>query len=157
MEGGDVALLDVSTCESTLRTLILWVEMKRSTSVMGWGSPSGAWIYIKYTALTQLCHITENIKVQDRDTEVFSNTYFSIQTKETTHLITLLYTCTYLASVCGMLRLCRTAAKKKNICNVLQHQFVLKVDTTCEDTLLYMPSYKVNICKNTNEKMKNSS
>jgi len=36
-----------STCESALSTLILWVEMKRSTSVMGWASPSGAWRWRK--------------------------------------------------------------------------------------------------------------
>lgn len=33
----------VLTCVSALRTLILWVEMNRSTSVRVWASPSALW------------------------------------------------------------------------------------------------------------------
>lgn len=133
----------------------------------------------KYTTLTHLCHMRENVQVQDRDEEVFSNTPFFIQTKEITcSLHYYIHIFIYLATVCIMLRLCRHSTKENKY---QQHQLVFwffsfffevsfstlqsaysdswlhsayirKVDTTCEDTLLHMPSYTVNICKSTNLK-----
>lgn len=48
----------VLTCESALRTLILWVEMNRSTSVRVWASPSGLCRKIQTEELVASCPST---------------------------------------------------------------------------------------------------
>lgn len=49
------------TCVSAFSTFILCVEMKRSTSVMGWDSPSGA-CQLKPTSISQKTYLEKALK-----------------------------------------------------------------------------------------------
>lgn len=54
------------TCESAVRTLILCVETNRSTSVMGWDSPSGACSTVRAKHLCEWSPVAPGQRVKTR-------------------------------------------------------------------------------------------